>query len=91
MHLIDLVRFKVSMHGNAYILCCGNKETDWSLISTATRIETVLRQYAPAQLASPFLNIDSFITRMKSISGVLHQSMQSLKYKGSISNTYGGI
>jgi len=72
MRLIDLVRFKVSMHGNAYILCCGNKGTDWSPISLVTRIETVLRQYAKALLALPFLNINSIITRMMSIGDVLH-------------------
>jgi len=79
------------MNGNAYIPCCGNKEIAWSLISLVTRIETVLRQYATAQLALPFLNIDSIITRMKSISGVLHLIMESLNYKGCINGSYGGI
>jgi hypothetical protein len=67
MRLIDLMISKVSIYGNAYILCCGNIEIDWFLISLVTRIETVLRQYATAQLALPFRNIDSIITRMKSI------------------------
>jgi hypothetical protein len=79
------MRFKVSMYGNAYIPCCG-KEIDWRLISLVTRIETVLRQYAAAQLASPFQNIDSTITRMKSISDILHSIIESIKYKGSMIN-----
>jgi len=90
--LIDLMRSKVSMYGNTYIPCCGNKEIDWRLISLVTRIETVLRQYAATQLALPFLNIDSIITRMKSISDISHLIIESLKYKGRINNpTYGGI
>ena len=70
--LIDLMRSKVSMYGNAYIPCCGNKEIDKRIISLITRIETVLRQYAAAQWASPFLKIDSIKTRIKSNSDMLH-------------------
>ncbi len=68
------------MYGNAYIPCSENKEIDRRIISLVTRIETVLRQYAAAQLVSPFLKIDSIITRMKSIRGLLHLIMESFKY-----------
>jgi len=71
--VIDLARIKVSMHRNAYILWCGNRRANWSPISHITRIETVLRQYATAQLASHFLNLDSIIIRMKLISDVLNR------------------
>lgn len=81
---MDLMIFKVNMHGNAYILSCGNNAIVWRLGSLVTRIETVSRPYAEAQLASPFLNVNSIITRTKLIGCLLHQIIESIKYKGSI-------